>query len=103
MRETRARAFYRIWSDDVALFLVDIDREAGKRFVATEVTFEERREGLVEPNPTVSLRLEAAQELMSSLWEAGIRPAQAKTGDGQAKHLEDMRAIAFGKLGIEKP
>lgn len=41
----------------------------------------------------------AAQELVNSLWECGIRPAAAKGSAGQLSavqyHLEDMRKIAF--------
>lgn len=53
--------------------------------------------------PTFSLREEAVQGLMDALWQAGFRPKA--TGDPTAlgRHLEDMRAIAFQGLGIEKP
>ena len=48
-----------------------------------------------------------AQELMDSLWSAGLRPAQGKQSEGvtaaQGRHLEDMRAIAFGKLNMQAP
>ena len=57
--------------------------------------------------PTLRLSGEAAQELMNSLWECGIRPVQGKGSAGQLdatlRHLEDMRQIAFGKLEIGKP
>lgn len=44
---------------------------------------------------------------LNAAWEAGMRPdgyhdvrENMKATD---KHLQDMRAIAFGKLGVEKP
>jgi hypothetical protein len=95
-----SQAFYRVWNDDIAVWVVGKDAE-GQRVTGRSINFEAAN-GLVT-EPTYSLSRKAAQALMSSLWEAGIRPAQAKDGDGQAKHLEDMRAIAFGKLGIVKP
>lgn len=40
-----------------------------------------------------------AQELMDSLWQAGMRPTEGKGSAGQLtateKHLEDMREIAY--------
>lgn len=57
--------------------------------------------------PAFDLSPEAAQELMNSLWDCGIRPVQGKGSAGQLdatlRHLEDMRQIAFGKLEIDKP
>lgn len=99
----RARAFYRLWRDDVALFVISSDQQSGKRWAAVDVSFEDRTGMIAEPEPTISLSMESAQELMGSLWDAGVRPPQARVGDGQAKHLEDMRAIAFAKLNVEKP
>lgn len=50
--------------------------------------------GIGLPIPT-----EAAQQLVNSLWEVGIRPSAAKGSAGQLSavqyHLEDMRKIAF--------
>jgi hypothetical protein len=58
-------------------------------------------------NPTCYLSMHAAQELMDRLWECGLRPAEG-TGSAGAlaatqKHLEDMRGIAFHKLGMDEP
>lgn len=57
--------------------------------------------------PALGLSNEAAQQLMNSLWECGIRPVQGKGSAGQLdatlRHLEDMRQIAFGKLEPGKP
>jgi hypothetical protein len=57
--------------------------------------------------PAFRLAHEEAQELMDSLWAAGLRPTQAKSSAGQTeaiqRHLEDMRTIAFNNLEITKP
>lgn len=57
--------------------------------------------------PVLSLDEDAAQQLMNSLWDAGVRPVGAKGSAGQLdavqRHLEDMRALAFDKFGVESP
>ena len=57
--------------------------------------------------PAFRLAHEEAQELMDSLWAAGIRPTQAKASAGQAdamqRHLDDMRVLAFAALEIPCP
>ena len=57
-------------------------------------------------NPTFNLTPENAQELMDSLWAAGIRPTEGSGSAGSMlatqKHLEDMRTIAFSKINIDK-
>jgi hypothetical protein len=58
-------------------------------------------------SPAFRLAHEEAQELMDSLYAAGLRPTQAKSSVGQTeaiqRHLEDMRTIAFNNLEITKP
>lgn len=57
--------------------------------------------------PTFELSAELAQNVMDDLWSAGIRPTEGRQSEGvtaaQARHLEDMRTVAFAKLNIEKP
>jgi hypothetical protein len=57
--------------------------------------------------PVLALEEPAAQDLMNSLWDAGVRPVGAKGSAGQLdavqRHLEDMRALAFDKFGVEAP
>ena len=63
----------------------------------------------VEPGhysePFLIINQETGQELMNSLWECGLRPAQAAGSAGQLDtmkaHLEDMRKVAFKFLKIE--
>jgi len=54
--------------------------------------------------PAFRLQREQAQELMDRLWKCGLRPTEGSGSAGSLsateKHLNDMRAIAFKKLGI---
>lgn len=58
---------------------------------------------------TMSLPVPTAQILMDELWRCGIRPTEGTGSAGSLaateRHLEDMRAIAFGSLGskVAKP
>lgn len=59
----------------------------------------------IDPEPLVKFSPEVAQSLMDQLWENGFRPKAVMTADAtnraQAEHLDDMRTIAFAKLGID--
>lgn len=52
-----------------------------------------------EADRTQSLDLAAAQELMDSLWQCGLRPSEGSGSAGALaateRHLADMRQIAF--------
>lgn len=56
-------------------------------------------------DPSLQMTVEDAQQLMDELWRCGLRPVEAMGSAGQAaateKHLQDMRRIAFHKLGID--
>jgi hypothetical protein len=53
-------------------------------------------------DPTVTLRIEEAQQLMDELWKCGVRPTEGSGSAGSLaateRHLKDMQAIAFGLL-----
>lgn len=60
--------------------------------------------------PSFSISDQAAQNLFDDLWRGGFRPsreADNRRAEGALEatkhHLEDVRAIAFDKLRIEKP
>jgi hypothetical protein len=57
--------------------------------------------------PIVDLTDEAAQKLMDTLWECGVRPAGGRGSAGQLaaveRHLNDMRALVRGHTGILLP
>lgn len=98
------RGYYRIWNDDYAFFLGRA--EGGRRSIARDFTFEDVNVG-INPEPSFALDHDMAQQLVNQLWDAGIRPSQGKQSEGvtaaQGRHLEDMRAITFAKLNVEKP
>lgn len=61
-------------------------------------------EQFIQRDPSLQMTVEEAQQLMDELWRCGIRPVEGMGSAGQAaateKHLDDMRKIAFHKLGI---
>jgi hypothetical protein len=85
--------------------LVDLYGRIGGRAIAS-LTTQELTDGSFS-EPFVRMNPAEAQELADSLWAAGIRPSQGKQSEGvtaaQARHLEDMRQLAFAKLNVEKP
>lgn len=58
---------------------------------------------------TLDLSSESARSLMDALWESGHRPSHLKNEPSAEvirrieQHLGDMRAIAFKKIGVDKP
>ena len=55
--------------------------------------------------PTFELAVDAAQALMDSLWDLGLRPSEGTGSAGSLKatqnHLADMRSIVAKSLGVE--
>lgn len=55
--------------------------------------------------PCFDLSKKAAQQMMDELWRCGFRPSEGSGSAGSLlateKHLKDMRAIVFKKLGME--
>ena len=78
-------------------------KEDDKYFVAKPIEWEEKKQGEAI-NDFIYLNEVEAQQFMDSLWQTGLRPTDRTYGSIEAtgKHLEDMRKIAFHKLGIEK-
>ena len=78
----------------------------GKRVVARPVVLETLEEDVSSP-PMLQLTTDSCQSLMDELWNVGLRPTQGKQSEGQMgateRHLQDMRAIAFTKLQVQKP
>ncbi len=87
----------------IALFCAE-DRQNGT-WIAKPLEFERHDPHTLNDAPMMRLEPEDAQRLADELWAAGIRPTQGKQSEGvtgaQAKHLDDMRTIAFHKLGIK--
>lgn len=81
--------------DDVALPLVFKARESHVKTIPTIGA-----DGIVSGRAFLRAALNAA-------WAAGMRPDgfedTRESMKATNRHLEDMRAITFGKLGIERP
>jgi len=64
-------------------------------------------EKYVTPEVFAEIEMQEAQILMDDLWAAGVRPTEGSGSAGAMKavmnHLDDMRKIAFKKLGICQP
>lgn len=93
------------YSDDIKLHVATGHPVNG---IAKPLEFEAHQPGHLAPDtPALTMQQEAAQELIDVLWGAGLRPTQGKQSEGvtaaQGRHLEDMRALAFGKLNIDAP
>lgn len=103
---TRVRCGRRAEALGVEFFLLSED--GGRRLVAEPVAWREGPPpGVRLGSPAFFLNDTHAQELMDQLWTCGLRPTEGKGSAGSLaateRHLEDMRAIAFNKLGVEKP
>lgn len=82
------------WSRSIEL-LVKVGDSYGTNVTMETIPEDERLE------PTISLKLDAAQELMDDLWRAGLRPSEGSGSAGSLRateyHLEDMRRLVFGE------
>lgn len=102
-RDITIRAFDRPEFGHVAIVITAVDAEGRWAEFAKPLEFYPRELGSVG-QPTLTIEYKAAQALMDSLWATGLRPKDVGTA-GQLgateRHLEDMRKIAFAKLGVE--
>jgi hypothetical protein len=75
--------------------------------IAKPLTLEAIKDPCASFEPTVVLSRDAAQELIDELWRCGLRPSEGSGSAGALaateRHLADMRALSFGKLGIKAP
>ena len=94
----KIRAMSAPWGNGVELMVLQ-----GESYGVNVVMERLPEASLVEP--TMRIDNTAAQALMDDLWAAGVRPTEGTGSAGSLrateKHLADMRAIAFKKLGIE--
>jgi len=99
--DTEIRVCRRDYGDHCDVFM--FRKGTGNYAVVKSVEFEE-----VDPSAyidkSLSISNTSAQSLIDSLWSAGFRPTEGTGSAGSLKatekHLEDMRKIAFAKLGI---
>ncbi len=105
--DTQAHAYYDMNTQKIAVRIWQLRGMHGDQWLGKTTEFERfERNGQMIP-PTLELDEQAAQELMDSLWDVGIRPAEGKGSAGQMgatlKHLEDMQAIAYQALRFNPP
>lgn len=76
-----------------------------QRYVAQQLKFKESSVG-DRVEPFLDIEKCHAQKLMDDLWDCGLRPSEGSGSAGAMKktenHLQDMRMIAFHKLGIKE-
>lgn len=83
-----------LYNDGYEIYI--FDRENGT--FANPITFEKHTPGMYH-EPTAIINATAAQELMDSLWSAGVRPTEGSGSAGALaatqNHLKDMQKISF--------
>lgn len=93
------------WNRGVEINASGCDRAVRKVFTA-EANWQEIPDGSMAESPTFKLSIEQAQTLMDDLWNCGLRPTEGAGSAGAMraveKHLEDMRKIAFLRLGMNE-
>lgn len=94
----------RLFLNPARNFKYDIYVEKEGRF-AKEIIFEKKERDRFAPTSAVlTVDKRNAQILIDDLWNAGLRPTEGSGSAGSLaatkEHLEDMRTIAFKKLGI---
>lgn len=84
------------WVGGICIWVGDFS--GSRRMVGTNVIMKTVEEGEMS-SPTMSISMTAAQELMDSLWECGLRPSEGSGSAGALlatqRHLDDMRRIVF--------
>lgn len=98
------RAQHSLWHGPGAMEVVIFRGDA----MVTDMTFADMRDRPIR-EPSISGRdgRDFLQAALNCAWEMGLRPPglehTTETIAATARHLEDMRAIAFTKLDVEKP
>lgn len=88
-----------IWGDSISFFLRERYSDGvsfGQPIVMKAMT---EADQMVVPEPTFTLHVSEAQNLMDKLWDCGLRPSEGSGSAGAMaatqKHLEDMRTLVF--------
>ncbi len=93
---TKAIALRRSFGNRIEVLVMSRDGYGG---AVGQIDWVELRDGDEAEAPTFTLDEHAAQELIDSLWTAGIRPTEGRGSAGQLgateRHLEDMRRLVF--------
>lgn len=90
-------AYRAIWTGAIELRMAQV--KDGKVYIAQPLAFDTQPVDGDFVNSVVSLNPDAAQTLMDSLWNCGVRPTEGTGSAGSLKatenHLKDMQKIAF--------
>jgi len=90
------------WQDGISLYSRQVTVGMGET-VAEPLIFKARVSGSIV-SPFVRLSIQEGQQLIDELWQCGLRPTEGTGSAGSLKateiHLDDMRKIAFKKLGF---
>jgi hypothetical protein len=83
-----------IYRDSVDLIL--LDQCLGSEYVGAPLRIEMRKhdQNAVISDPTLALRPDSARSLMQALWDAGIRPADFNSPDGEIRALRSHVGFA---------
>lgn len=69
-----------------------------ERHIGQEMMFVPMQEG-GRPEPSMSIDIQTAQQLIDQLWNCGLRPTEGAGSAGSLaateRHLEDMRKLVF--------
>lgn len=93
--------------DGIRLYAIQ-KSERGRQSYRAQAKMLEWQESKVGDAIQPFLRIEKsqAQKFMDDLWDCGLRPSEGSGSAGAMKkteeHLQDMRMIAFHKLGIKE-
>ncbi len=96
--------------DDVRLFIRLDERGSGRRSMVSGLIMSTLDHGAEIPDAgrliasEYGRQNEFVQAILDAAWAYGFRPSgEAGSDSSMARHLEDMRAIAFHKIGAPKP
>lgn len=101
-----ARCHMRPWGRSIEVLLAQ--RHGPALAVGWPVSFVDAQDAGKEiAEPTFSLTLDAAQELMDGLWQCGIRPSEGSGSAGALaateRHLRDLQRLLFEERVAEAP
>lgn len=94
------------WGNRVSFAI--FERKNDRLYVADPIVVRERDANeIIQPCFSIdSMDEPSLRGLMDELWSCGIRPTDYTSNDkasAMSRHLEDMRAITFSRLQIERP
>lgn len=92
------------WFDRLQIAVFNKDWN-GVVSIAAPLTLVPFKQGKLVGEPTLSVRVDEAQQFMDELWRCGLRPSEGAGSAGSLKatetHLADMRRIAFELLAMD--